>query len=177
MSTLFKNKILAGLVILLLIANIFTIVVFFMGMKKMHPAPQQASTYIIKELSLNDKQQEQYKAMVQQHRAQSRLIQEQVRDNKDSFFNLLANENVKDSIKNHFASKISLLNRELDLATFDHFKEVRKICTPDQQKKFDGIIKDVLRIMSGPGPHGQRPGGPDEGMPPPPGDGPPPPSN
>ncbi|MEO8769384.1 MAG: hypothetical protein ABI402_04850 [Ferruginibacter sp.] len=168
MSTLFRNKILTGLVILLLIANITTIIVFWMGMKKMHPAPKPPSAYIIKELSLNDKQQEQYNTMIQQHRKQSRWIQEQIRNYKDSFFNLLSNENTNDSIKNNLSVKIASLNRELDLITYDHFKEVRKICTPEQQRKFDGIIKEVLRMMAGPGPRGGRRDGP------PPGDGLPP---
>ena len=178
MSTLFRNKLLTGLVILLLAANITTIVVFWMGMKKIHPAPQQASAYIIKELSLNDKQQEQYNVMIQQHRKQSRLIQEQIRNCKDSFFNLLSHENTNDSIKNNLSAKIASLNSELDIITYDHFKEVRKICTPEQQQKFDGILKEVLRMMAGPGPGGRGPRPPGAGIDgPPPGDGPPPPSN
>ena len=48
MNTLFRNKLLTGLVILLLIANIATIVMFWMGMRKDHPRPhQQAQEYII----------------------------------------------------------------------------------------------------------------------------------
>ena len=176
MSTLFKNKLLTGLVILLLAANITTIVVFWMGMKKMHPSPLQPSAYIIKELSLNDKQQEQYNAMVQQHRKQSRSIQEQIRNCKDSFFNLLSNDNANDSIKNNLSAKIASLNSELDLITYAHFKEVRKICTPEQQQKFDGIIKEIIRMMAGPVGRGPRPpGGPGDG--PLPGEGLPPPSN
>ena len=54
MNSLFKNKILAGLLVLLLVANIISMVVFWMGLKKEHPQPRQPSDYIIKELSLND---------------------------------------------------------------------------------------------------------------------------
>jgi hypothetical protein len=39
----------------------------------------------------------------------------------------------------------------LETVTFQHFTEVRKICTPEQQKKFDEIIREALRMM-GPSP-------------------------
>lgn len=160
MSTLLKNKILTGLVILLLIANVATIVVFWTGMKKMHPARpfQQPSEFIIKELSFNASQQQQYVDLVKAHREQTRIIQDQVRAYKDSFFDLLSHENINDSIKNNFAEKTAALNHQLDLITFDHFKAVRKIGNPEQQIKFDLIIKDVLRMMGGPA-RGKRPPG------------------
>lgn len=161
--------------IFLLVANIVTIIVFWIGMKKDRAAAQQPSAYIIKELSFNENQQEQYMQMVKQHRAQARQIQEQVRTIKDSFFDLLGSKNIDHTLRNNLASKISSLNRELDLVTFDHFKDLRKICTPDQQRKFDKIIKDVLRMMGGPGPgrHADRPPRGDDMPPPPPPHGPP----
>jgi protein CpxP len=172
MNTLFRNKILTGLVILLLIANITTILMFWMGMRKHHPRPhQQAQEYIIKELAFNDAQQKQYKEMVNEHRRQSGSLNEEIRNYKDSFFNMLALDNMNDSSKNNKASRIASLNQQLDILTFEHFKKVRTICNPDQQRKFDKIIKDVLRMMAGPAPPDKRTQGPppDDRMPPPPG--------
>ena len=180
MSTLFRNKILSGLVILLLIANVATIVFFWTGMRKSQsPPPQRTAEYVIKELSLNDSQQKQYETMITQHRKQTKQIREQIRDSKDSLFDLLSNPNINDSSKHYMAAKISSLNQQLELLTFEHFKLVRKICNPDQQQKFDKIIKDVLRMMAAPAPHENRPPGPPPGerpigpegdqMPPPPG--------
>ncbi len=174
MSTSFKNKLLTGLVILLLIANVTTIIFFWMGMKKMHPVAdaRQPAEYLIQKLGFNNTQQEQYKAMVKQHREKTKQLREQLRTARDNFFDQLAHENISDSIKNNYLEKISSINRELDQMTFDHFREVRKFCTPDQQQKFDKVIDDILRMMGGPAPHGDRP--------PPPGmrgagqDGPPP---
>lgn len=176
MSTLFRNKILSGLVILLLIANITTLIMFWMSMKHKPSRPQQqAQDFIVKELSMNAEQQKQYNTMVADHRKQSKEINNQIRSYKDSLFNLLNNETATGTEKNTFATKIASLTQQLDLLTFEHFKEVRKICNPEQQKKFDKIIKDVLRMMAapapgrghgGPGPEGPPPGM--EGHPPPP---------
>ncbi len=168
MNPSFKNKLLGGLVILLLIANITTLIFFWLGMKQMHPvaAAQQPSQYLITKLALNNNQQQQYKELVKQHREQMKLIHDQLRVAKDSFFDLLAHEDTND--KNIFADRIAALNRQLDLQTFEHFKEVRKLCTADQQQKFDKVIKEVLRMMAGPGPQGKRPPGPSNDGPPPP---------
>ena len=183
MSTTAKNKLLTGLVILLLIANIATLVFFWMGMKKREPHPGKQgspSAYLIEKLSFNKDQQTQYEALVKQHREQVKQLHEQTKAVKDSFFDLLQSTIVNDSLQNHLANEIAALNKQTDLITFNHFKEVRKICTPDQQKEFDKILKDILHMMSGPGPQGKRPEGPppgDKGMhdgPPPGEDGPPP---
>ncbi len=168
----------SGLVILLLIANIATISFFWMGMRNKHDPAQQPSEYIIKELALNVVQQKEYKAMVDDHRKQSKQLNEQIRALKDSFFELLTHENINDSNKNMMATRIAALDQQLDLLTFDHFKQVRKICTLDQQQKFDKIIKDILRMMGRPAPRGNHPPPPGGNRPPgPPEDGPPPPGN
>ena len=65
---------------------------------------------------------------------------------------------------------------QLDLLTFDHFKEVRTICTPAQQKKFDEIIEEVLQMIAS-GPLRGRPGMNNGERMPPPGDHMPPPEH
>lgn len=169
MSSLLRNKILTGIVILLLIANITTIVLFWLGMKNNHPhPPQPASEFLIKELGFNDSQRTQYESLIKIHQSQTRALREEMKIAKDSFFGLLSSKETNDSIKNRIAANIASVNSQLDDITFDHFKEVRKICDASQQQKFDAVIKDVIRMMAGPA-HG--PGGrPHDDRPPPPGD-------
>ena len=59
------------------------------------------------------------------------------------------------------ADAIMINQKAIEMATFYHFEEVRSICTPDQQKMFDEVIKEALRMMSPPPP------GPPHGGPPP----------
>ena len=61
-------------------------------------------------------------------------------------------------LKKTAADNVAKNLEQLDLLTFDHFKQVRTICTSQQQKKFDEIIEDVLQMISSGPPHGPQKG-------------------
>ena len=50
--------------------------------------------------------------------------------------------------------------REQELRTFEHFRDVRAICRPDQMDKFRDAMRDVSKFMSSP-PHHKGRGGKD----------------
>lgn len=165
-----RNTLLTAAVLLLLLANVASIAIFWLGKDRQHGAPERPDKFLIRELGFDARQQDQFMQLVAAHRQRAEQLREQVKDAKDDFFSLLEQPNVADSTKTGAATKASELTRQLDLVTFEHFQQVRTLCKASQQKKFDAIIHDVLRNMGGPGP---GPGGP----PPPGGDhhGPPPP--
>ncbi len=175
-----KNKLLTGLVVLLLLANAATITMFWMGKAK-HPPPPKGSPqeFLVKELKLDAKQQEQLEVLVKEHRQSAEILRGKTREAKEFFFDLLKQQNVTDSAKQTAAKAVSSITEELDLLTLNHFQKVRSLCTTEQQQKFDEIIKEVTGMIGQ-----QRPsGGPgkDPNGPPPPaggpaGDRPPPPS-
>ena len=166
MNGLSKNKLLTWLVILLLIANAATIAMFWLGKPKRPPAPQgTAIDFLIKELNLDAKQQEQFKKLAGEHRETAEKIREQVKEAKDSLFDLVKDPVTPDSVKETRVALVGKRLEQIDLLTLNHFQQVRQLCNPEQQKKFDKIIQQVLRMMAGPKPPG--PGGP-QGPPPPP---------
>jgi periplasmic protein CpxP/Spy len=187
MSYSTKNKILIGVLLLLVLANIATITVFWLGKGRPPLSPKGSPTdYLVKELGFDAKQKEAFLGLVQAHRTQAESLRQQVKTAKDNFFKLLQQPGITDSGKMAAAKNISQASEQLDLITFDHFKKVRALCNADQQKKFDSIIQDVMHMVGGPGQgaagmHGPRLQGPPpddrEGEPPPPGreDGLPPP--
>ena len=168
-----KNKLLTGLVVLLLLANAATITMFWMGKAK-HPPQSKGSPqeFLVKELQLDAKQQEQLKELVKEHRHSAELLRGKTRKAKEFFFDLLKQQNVTDSAKQTAAKAVSSITEELDLLTFNHFLKVRSLCTAEQQQKFDEIIKEVTGMIGQPRP----PGGPGKGDgpqgPPPPAGGP-----
>ena len=95
------------------------------------------------------------------HRDVMTEIDEQVRAQKDILFNSFQKEAVNlDSL----ITKIGLLQGKKDLEVFIFFKKIRKLCTLEQSKNFDKIIKKALR--------GEERRPPNEGdMPPPPHEG------
>ncbi|HEV7783268.1 MAG TPA: Spy/CpxP family protein refolding chaperone [Chitinophagaceae bacterium] len=176
MNTGTKNKLLITLVVALLLANTATIIMFWSGKKtgpllKPGGAPKE---FLVKELKLDQKQQEQLDALVKEHRASAEQLRKKTREAKEAFFDLLKQQGVPDSIKQVAAKAVSVNTEELDLLTFAHFQKIRALCTAEQQQKFDEIIHEVTRMMAQPGrpmgaghPQGPPPDGPGGNGPPP----------
>jgi periplasmic protein CpxP/Spy len=163
-----NNKILMGLIVLLLLANLATLGVFWMGRQKRPPMqPGGPAQYLITTLRFDRAQEEAYLQLVREHRAGADSLKKLIAQEKDHFYSMLAQSRVSDSNKIAAAQRASRLTTQMDLLNFDHFSEVRKICNPQQQQKFDSIIRELMRIMTVPG---QQPGPPHgEGSPPDPG--------
>jgi hypothetical protein len=160
-----RNTWLTAAVVLLLLANVASIAIFWLGRNRQHGSPEQPASFLVRELGFDTRQQDQFMQLVTAHRQRAGQLREQVKDAKDEFFGLLQQPNVPDSIKTAAAAKASQLTQQLDLVTFEHFQQVRSLCNASQQKKFDAIIHDVLRNMGGPG--GPPPPGGDHHGPPP----------
>jgi protein CpxP len=171
MSYSTKNKLLIGLLILLLLANIATIALFWLGKPTRPLIPKgQPAAYLVKQLGFEDRQKEAFMELVHEHQKQAETLRQQVKVARDNLFKLLQEPAVPDSEKIKAAKNISLFTEQLDLVTFEHFKKVRAICNAAQQKKFDNIIRDVMHMIAGPAPGDRRgfppPGRGDEGPPP-----------
>ena len=55
-----------------------------------------------------------------------------------------------DSVINKASDVIAQKQKALDLQTFNHFKKVRALCTPEQQAKYDSMIQRMFRKMGKP---------------------------
>ncbi len=170
MRPAFRN-VLYGLVVLLLLANTYALYRFWKqggGARPNHPRDIQA--FLIRELSLDASQAEQYEVLVQQHRKAADSIRPAIRSAKEEMFSLIGDAQVGDSVVVQAAQRVAALSTELDLRTMAHFRDIRKLCRPDQQQRFDALLLEVARMMSAPPPPGRGgPPGPPHGFPPPPG--------
>ena len=192
MSNIKNNRWLSIITIILLIANIVTLILLWNNKKnerddqQRRPALGAVFEFVSKELQFDSLQREAYGKLRDEHQAGQRSIKDSIRKVKDAFFALLSQSDVADSVVQAAARKASETELQLEVLTFRHFQKVRALCNPDQQKKFDSIIQDVLRRMAPrKGRQGPPPGGRGEGpesqdkFPPPPGTekGPPPPQH
>ena len=176
MNHVAKNKLLTWLVVLLLIANAVTIAMFWLGKAK-QPFQQTRSPkdFLIKELKLDTKQQEQVEVLVKEHQQMAELLRERIRIEKEKFFDLLQQPDATDSAKTAASAAANYLVQKVDLMTLNHFQKIRALCNPEQQKRFDEIIHQVTAMMGQPRPpkgpgndrQGPPPGGPDGDRPPP----------
>lgn len=209
MSNSTNNRWLSVITLLLLTANIVTLALLWTNKKTGKPNFDNPPSYqqqpggqvfefVTSTLKLDSAQQKIYKQLRDEHRLQVRPYQDSIGKAKDSFFALLQNENITDSLVETSSKKIGSLEQQKDIFTFRHFQKLRAICNKEQQTKFDSIIQETMHMMAPPKnqgpPRRERPGGesrndenfekpgmkPDGNRPPPdgmrpPGDRPPPP--
>ena len=180
MNTTLKNNswlyLIAGLIIT---ANIVTLAFLWIHRgSHEHPrgGPEKGNMfeYLSKELNLTKQQQDAYDTLRNEHQKAVGQIQDSIRIAKDALFSMLGKDSVSNEALAQQSNKAAALSAQLDIITFRHFEKVRALCTPDQQKKFDGIIQEALRSKGRQGPQKQGPppdGPPHDG---PPHDGPPP---
>lgn len=182
MDRVLKNRMWSFIVGLLVVANIATLAGFWylkLRNDKIAEPPGQSNTknFIITQLGLNGAQQQAYGKLVQQHRQNVQILQEELRNAKDEFFNSIAHPETPQAKLDTLASTIAKAEKSIDMLTYQHFKQVRALCNDEQKLKFDNIIKQVMRMMA---PGGGRPQGPPPPrgpggeLPPPPGGQPPP---
>ena len=170
-----KNNLLTWLVVILIIANIAVITMFWLSHNQKPPRPAGTpAEFLTKELGLNEQQQQQLHQLANKHHMESEKIRGKIKDARDHLFDLLKQTNVTDSSKQQAAASVADNLKQLELLTFEHFQQVRALCNPEQQKKFDQVINQVLQMIggrpagppNGP-PPGEHPGGPQDGPPPP----------
>jgi Spy/CpxP family protein refolding chaperone len=147
---------------LLMVANCVLLgVLWYRNNNKKHPPqPQgQAFEYLTRELKLTPNQVNQYQALRDKHVQFTRKTGEEMRLQRDSFFDNLKNPNANPAAVRLLENRILANQGKLDSATFFHFRDFRKILNAEQAAKFDGIINTVLHMMSRPpGGPGARPG-------------------
>ena len=153
MSIFNNNRWIKIAILLLLIANAATLVLLWTNRPPAHDRPAREGgpfEFISKELGLNAEQKVAYANLRDEHRSAADKLQDSIRAAKDRFFGLLKNNQVDDSTLAICSHAIGEKETALDLLTFRHFRQLRKLCDPGQQQKFDAIIQDAIRNMKGP---------------------------
>lgn len=154
-----RNKVLSVLVLILLLTNIL-LVVFFVWMKPSSGDPGRSgrddrgpgvTELLKKQVGFTDGQMTQYKALKEQHWDKMKPYFGELRTAKDRFYGLLSSSVAADSLTIvSAADSIAAKQKQIDMQTFRHFRQVRNICTPAQQPAFDSMVQQVIRRMSGP---------------------------
>lgn len=179
MKQILQNKGWAFAIVFLVVANLATVTFFWVERFReakpkqeifRNPRHPQPPKLLLEELKFSTNQQKQYDDLFEKHISQVGVLKDSIRKAKEAFFTLLGNSQIPVDILQKKANEAAALQGRLDMLTFEHFKQVKSICTPDQQKKFDEIIQTVIERMAPPPPPPPpgRGSGRDENRPPPP---------
>ncbi|MGZ3885129.1 MAG: periplasmic heavy metal sensor [Bacteroidia bacterium] len=129
------------------------------------PPPEGPARFIIEQLGFSKEQEAKFMKLKQAHRDSIDAIQEQGRRLRHEFFENLKRDTSNAAATEQFAKQIAANQQRIELVTYRHFEEVRKLCDPKQKQIFNDIIQEVLMRMA---PH-HKPPGREQGPPPPPG--------
>lgn len=155
------------IVILLVFINSIILIIIWKQGKLSPPTGNQMEVkdFLVKQLSLSKSQIEKFEALREAHHRMIENLDEKNRSLKDSLFENLGNISNDPKVIDTLTNKIGHNAALMDKTTFYHFRELRQILQPAQQKKLDEIIVQVLQMLNHPAP----PGGHGPGrMPPPP---------
>jgi periplasmic protein CpxP/Spy len=164
-----KSRIWLIIVVLLLLANTAVLAMLWMKKPPSPPPGGSAKDFLVSELKLSSEQQKQFDALRESHQKNIRVIMEGMKDLKDALAEKISAEKTDTAWLDALTKAISEKERQRDLATFYHFRSFRSILSDEQKQKFDKILKQVLRMMTGPQPPPQGPPPGEKGDGPPPG--------
>src|SRR5258705_7101521 len=152
-----RNRNLIFIIAALLLTNI-AVLAYFLWIKKpehrrddQNERPKIGMDIRLRDsVGFNDEQVAQFRKLKDENWAALRPMFDEMRKAKDNLFRLLSDSNVSDSAINKASDVIAEKQKALDLQTFNHFRRVRAICTPEQQVKYDSLIQRMFRKMGKP---------------------------
>jgi periplasmic protein CpxP/Spy len=144
-----KNNGLKYLVAIALIINAATLIFFWYNRPpqegKRGARPGQV---LIEELKMDEKQLALFKPLRDQHHQAHDSLLQIIADQRQILYSQ------KQAANDTIVQKIGIVQAEIERITYEHFKEVRKICTPEQQAQLDILLeKTVQNILM---PKGKR---------------------
>jgi Spy/CpxP family protein refolding chaperone len=108
-----------------------------------------AAAFLHDALQLTDDQEAAYKKMREQHHAIVLGIRAQMKESKRSLYALLKSNDTAStrSEERHLMDSLASQQRHVEQITYEHFRQVRALCTPQQQYKFDEVVGEALEQM------------------------------
>ena len=142
-------------IVILVILNLGTLTFLWIGHPRGSKVPKygQAGEFLIRELSLNSSQQDNFGQLRDSHQKTLLALQERDRQLHDRFFEAIFLP-VPDTLEvGIIADSIAGLRRQMEMLTFEHFNELRRLLTKEQTQKFHRVFRQALdRVMPIPEP-------------------------
>ncbi len=149
MASASKNKVLVAAIIFLLLTNI-AVLIFFLscnkgfGKKESHGGREAImKEFLQKDVGFTPQQMLQYDTLNSQHKENVKLSFDEMRNNREQQFRDLGRNAFSDSAIWLAATKSSATQKDMVEKMLLHFKDIRKLCTAEQQPKFDSLFYKI----------------------------------
>jgi hypothetical protein len=135
---------------ILIVLNIALIIFLLLGPppgrhlgQKEDSAP---GSYLVEKLKFNAQQETAFDKLKKAHHEKIMELKEEGNKLRKSFFDGLTSDSINIS-KDSIANKIAENQKQIELVTYNHFEEVKKICTSEQKITFNDIIVEVIERL------------------------------
>ena len=149
-----KSKVFLTIIGILLVANIAMVCFFFLkkdgGKREKRPDRKtMIANFLKNEIGFNEAQLQRYDSLSTRHNESMKTMFDSSRSSKDRQFKILTAADFNDSVMNSVADQSSASQKIMELKMFNHLKNIRSLCTPEQLPKFDSLFVKVLNKRGG----------------------------
>lgn len=150
-----NNRLLILLVVLLLISNL-GILFYFLNIQKapkpksdQKPSSKSIVSYVQKKVGLTDDQAARYRVLIDQHHDSLRILSDSNRVARLAFFKLLTDSTSTNEAIQAALHRVGASQEAIEMNNYQHFKNVRALCTGEQLPKFDSLLVRFVNRSSG----------------------------
>lgn len=150
MNQLSRNKILLSIIAILLVTNVVMLVLFFRMCRHPKEEPKRPgfTERLKKDVGFTPEQMAVFEPRKKNFWNNMRQRFDDIKKTKEDFYYLMYDPNAPDSVLEAKAEVIGKQQKDLDLYVIRHFKDVRKMCTPEQQPRYDSLIPYIVERMT-----------------------------
>lgn len=144
-----KSKVLLLIIAILVVTNI-ALLVFVLQKKepeKQSNRPDRKAyitSFLKTEVGFDQQQLTQFDTLSTRHRKNMWAMFEKLKNNKSDQFRQLVQGGFTDSTMNAVADESVAMQKVMELRAFNHLRNIRQLCRPDQLPKFDSGFGKVL---------------------------------
>jgi len=150
MSTPTKSKLYILIIGILLITNIVMLFFFLnkdAGRSGRHNAnPDRRAMmrdFLQNQVGFSTEQIQQYDTLSKQFKAKTQNTPDSLRGNKEEQFKVLGTKGFSESAIDSIVNKSAENQKIMELQMMNHFVSIRKLCTAEQQPKFDSLFYKI----------------------------------
>ena len=131
---------------LLLISN-FVLLYFVFQKTKGGFHPDRPKNIIIKKLQFDERQIASYQKLIDQHRKDIRENDHKILSLKNELYSCLSNKGSASTIDS-LTSEIGKIQKQIETIHFNHFLDIKGLCTSEQLPKFEELSKELSEIFN-----------------------------
>jgi Spy/CpxP family protein refolding chaperone len=105
--------------------------------------PRELSSLLEKELNLTAEQAEQIKALRSGLFEKEKILAAAIRAERDSMNELMFNQVTDEALVKALAKRVADNEYKMEMLRFEQATELKAICTPEQLKKFEGLVREI----------------------------------